>query len=90
MYKIKNIDGLFSLIEVKTENVIDTCKQFATVSKLKMRLEKGKGFNGWTPSFFLNKYIKGGKNEQQNNIQTENTQRHSAKGSKKKSKAKSA
>ncbi len=84
MYKIEKYSNKFRLIEIKTENIIAEYNQFVTASKLKMRLERGKGFNGWTPSFLLNKYTKGETDGKQVNIQTKNSKRHSTTSSKKK------
>jgi hypothetical protein len=53
-YKIEKVENKkFSLTEISSENLIgvfDTWEQARNMSK---HLLKGYGFNGWTPSFFL-------------------------------------
>lgn len=54
----KNKNGKFDIIEKPTEQII---MSFDTKEKAKERtteLNKGRGFDGFTPSFFLRKFKK--------------------------------
>jgi hypothetical protein len=54
MYKIKkNEAGEFDLIELATENLIDSFKEHSVARKMYNAFKGGRGFNGWTPAFFL-------------------------------------
>lgn len=57
MYKVKTIDNLFCVLEVKTNLIIRTFeKKYDAVSSMKF-LNSGGGFNGDTPRYLLNGWI---------------------------------
>ena len=54
LYKYKkNEQNLWDVIEIQTEQVIDTFPFMEDAGKMVKNLSKGRGFAGWTPSFFV-------------------------------------
>lgn len=54
MYKIaKNKKGMFELIELATEHVINVYEDHSSAKKDYNGFKGGKGFAGWTPAFML-------------------------------------
>ncbi len=55
-YKIEKLDHKkFALVETASENVIKVFDDWDKARDLSRSLSKGKGFDGWTPAFMLQK-----------------------------------
>lgn len=54
MYDIIDLeeDGIYYVHEVFTDKIIMACGDSKTVEEFVNSLNKGSGFNGWTPEFF--------------------------------------
>lgn len=58
MYKVnKNkFTGEFEVVELSTDHIICSHKTHKEAYSLYVSLNKGFGFEGWTPAFFLNRF----------------------------------
>ena len=58
-YKIEQVKeancSVYSVKEIKTDQIIRTYKVWKKAKQLMKHLNNGGGFAGWTPSFFLKK-----------------------------------
>lgn len=55
-YKIVNNATMFDIVEIQTDNIIKTFSKQNEARQFLRNLNKGIGFCGWTPSFFLQKF----------------------------------
>ncbi len=54
MYKVLLSDSLYSVIETKTNQIINRCRTYQRASRVARSLKAGAGFNGFTPAFIVN------------------------------------
>ena len=52
---VRNESTLFDVVETKTEQVMETFTFMQDAITYMSKLNSGKGFDGWTPKFFLEK-----------------------------------
>lgn len=52
-YKIKTNDGVWEIHETQTNQVVRVCSTATEAQVIKTSLNRGFGFSGWTPVFFL-------------------------------------
>ena len=52
-YEIKKNGEVYDLMETRTEQVIGTYSDVLKAQVAKTHFNRGGGFDGWTPSFFL-------------------------------------
>lgn len=55
-YKLFEKDGLFSIIETKTEHIIKKFDNKEIARQFMRSLNFGSGFDGWTPQFMIIKF----------------------------------
>lgn len=51
-HKVTFNNGVFSVVENQTELVITQSTDYVAAKKVAQELDNGRGFNGWTPTFF--------------------------------------
>ena len=56
-YIIKQTGAGFNVIEHATQNLIESDVKQPIAAALSRKLNKGGGFGGWTPSFFLERIL---------------------------------
>lgn len=56
-YKITKNGEVWDLLETQTEQLIRTYKTAQDAQVAKTDFNRGQGFDGWTPSFMLQKYF---------------------------------
>ena len=52
---VKYKDKMYEIVETATDQVIEVCTDVFTAQKQKTHFNRGGGFDGWTPSFMLQK-----------------------------------
>jgi len=55
MYKIIDLqdEGLYCIVEVPSDRIIMASDNQSVAEKYAKSMNKGSGFNGWTPEFFV-------------------------------------
>jgi hypothetical protein len=55
-YMIKKNGDFWDIVETQTNQVVKSCINPCTAQVFKTKLNRGSGFDGWTPSFFVNNF----------------------------------
>jgi hypothetical protein len=52
-YVIKKNNDVWDIYETQTDLIVKTCSTAQDAQIMKTKLNRGGGFSGWTPAFFL-------------------------------------
>lgn len=55
-YVVNAINGGFVVYEIATRLIVKRCSSYTEAKRIAKKLDRGLGFNGWTPAFLTEKF----------------------------------